>query len=161
MAGRDGFFFFVQALPHQGHSAKCWEFGILRKNFKNRTGFHQVRFHCLASLSGKIGNYRGWLASREKFGIIGIPIFPNNSQSGIIRNYQELSGIIGSEFWWSVLVIINHVFACLPNIAVLSRHHHQSLLSLIITSSFASCPWLWRSQGVQARLCVSSLASSE
>jgi hypothetical protein len=65
---------------HLGHSAKCREFGILQKNFKNRTGFHQVRFHCLASLSGKIGNYRGWLASREKSGIIGIPIFPDNYQ---------------------------------------------------------------------------------
>jgi hypothetical protein len=97
----------------------------------------------------------------ELSGFQFFPIIPNNSRSGIIRNYQELSGIIGSEFWWSVLVIINHVFAHLPNIAVLSRHRHQSLLSLIITSSFASCPWLWRSQGVQARLCVSSLASSE
>jgi hypothetical protein len=42
----------------QGHSTKCQEFDISRKNFKNRTGFHQVRFHCWASLSGKIGNYQ-------------------------------------------------------------------------------------------------------
>jgi hypothetical protein len=80
--------------------------------------------------SGKIGNYRD-------------PIFSNNSQSGII----------GSELWQSVLAIINHVFVHLPNIAVLSCHHHQSviaawqvpqntclMLSLVIASSFASCP---------------------
>jgi hypothetical protein len=51
--------------------------------------------------SGKIGNYQD-------------PIFPNNPDSGIIGNYRE-----------SVLAIINHVFACLQNIAVLSRCCHQ------------------------------------
>jgi hypothetical protein len=118
-----------------GHSAKCWEFGISWKNFKNRTGFHQVRFHCLASLSGKIGNYRSGVIG--KLGIIGnyrelsgsqfFPIIPESP--GIIGNYLELSGIIGSQFWQSVLVIINHVFACLQNIAVLSRHCHQSAIA--------------------------------
>jgi hypothetical protein len=68
----------------QGHSAQCREFGILQKNFKNKTGFHQMRFHCLASLSGKIGNYWEGLATREKSGIIRI--FPDNSQLG---NYRE------------------------------------------------------------------------
>jgi hypothetical protein len=56
-----------------------------------------VRFHCLASLSGKIGNYQEWLASREKSGIIGIPIFPNNSQLG---NYWELSGVSFGDLFW-------------------------------------------------------------
>jgi hypothetical protein len=39
------------------------------------------------------------------------------------------SGIMGSQFWRSVLVIINRVFACLPNIAVLSRRRHQSAIA--------------------------------
>jgi hypothetical protein len=38
---------------------------------------------------------------------------------------REKSGIIGSQFWRSVLAAINHVFARLPNIDVLSRRHHQ------------------------------------
>jgi hypothetical protein len=109
----------------QGHSAKCRELGISRKNFKNRTGFHQVRFHCLASLSGKIGNYREWLASRERF----FPIIPNSSRLGNYREISEFLGIIGSQFWWSVLAIINHVFARLQNIAILSRCHHQSAIA--------------------------------
>jgi hypothetical protein len=38
-------------------------------------------------------------------------------------------GIIGSQFWWSVLAIINHVFVRLQNIAVLSPcRHHQSVI---------------------------------
>jgi hypothetical protein len=45
-----------------------WHFA---ENFKNRTGFHQVRFHFLASLSGKIRNYREGLATWEKSGKIG------------------------------------------------------------------------------------------
>jgi hypothetical protein len=47
------------------------------------------------------------------------------SSSQIIGNYQGLSGIIGSQLWQSVLEIINHVFARLQNIAVLSCHYHQ------------------------------------
>jgi hypothetical protein len=39
-------------------------------------------------------------------------------------------GIIGSQFWRSVLAIINHVFARLPNIAVLSRRRHQSAIAV-------------------------------
>jgi hypothetical protein len=51
------------------------------------------------------------------------------------------SGIIGSQFWQSVLVMINHVFSCLQNIAVLHaaitdqrlRHgeFHKTLVTLI------------------------------
>ena len=136
-------------LSFLGHSTKCREFGISRKNFKNRTGFHQVRFHCLASLSGKIGNYRGWLASREKSGIIGIPIFPDFYRELPTR---EKSGMIGSEFWRSILAIIDHVFAPAEHCrsvtspignrgAVSSPQKHSChLATLIIASSFGSCP---------------------
>ncbi len=97
------------------HSAKCWEFGILQKNFKNRTGFHQVRFHCLASLSGKIGNYGEWLAKIGKYReLSGSQFFPIILDNSLLGNYRE-----------SVLAIINHVFARLQNIAVLSCRRHQ------------------------------------
>ncbi len=61
---------------------------------------------------GKIGNYRDSDFSQ---------IIPDNFQLGII----------GSQFWRSVLAIINHVFVHLPNIAVLSRRHHQSAIAVL------------------------------
>jgi hypothetical protein len=114
--------------------------------------------------------------NQELLGVIG--------ELGKIGNYQdsnfslflpritdrEKSGMIGSEFWRSVLAIIDHVFApaehcrsvtsqwAIAAQRVLHKSKHSChLASLIVASSFGSCPrpchplMLWE--------CVSSLAS--
>jgi hypothetical protein len=69
------------------------------------------------------------LASREKSGIIGIPIFPDFYRELPTR---EKSGMIGSEFWRSVLAIIDHVFA--------PAEHCRSVTSPIGDRGAASSP---------------------
>jgi hypothetical protein len=89
------------------------------------------------------------LASREKLGIIRIPIFPDFYRELLTR---EKSGMIGSEFWRSVLSIIDHVFAPAEHccsvmspigdrgVASSPQKHSCHLASLIVASSFGSCP---------------------
>jgi hypothetical protein len=82
-------------------------------------------------------------------GIIGIPIFPDFYRELPTR---EKSGMIESEFWRSVLAIIDHVFApaehCRSVTSPISNRgaasspqkHLCHLASLIVASSFGSCP---------------------
>jgi hypothetical protein len=107
-------------VPHQsqlntlGHYAKCQEFCISWKTSKIEQD--STKWDSIV-----------WQASREKSGIIGSDwrVGKNRDLSGsrFFRIIPEL-GIIGN-YPESVLAIINHVFACLQNIAVLSRRHHQ------------------------------------
>jgi hypothetical protein len=69
------------------------------------------------------------LASREKSGIIRILIFPDFYRELLTR---EKLGMIGSEFWQSVLAIINHVFA--------PAEHCRSVTSPIGDHGAASSP---------------------
>jgi hypothetical protein len=90
----------------QGHSAKCWEFGISQKNFKiewDSTKWDSVVWRASWEKLGIIGSDWRVRKNREKSVIIGIPIFPNNSWLG---NYRE-----------SVLVICfgnNQPCVCVP-----------------------------------------------
>jgi hypothetical protein len=58
--------------------------------------------------------------------LFGEPLGKNQELSGVIGKLGKIGNYRDSDF--SVLAIINHVFACQPNIAVLSCHRHQSVI---------------------------------
>jgi hypothetical protein len=84
-----------------GHSAKCQEFGILRKTSKieqDSTKWDSIVWRASWEKLGIIGSDWRVGKNRDLSGSRFLPIIPNNSR---LRNYWELSGVsFGNLFWW-------------------------------------------------------------